>query len=443
MNLNFAPIQTTSAQTGSNTATQQTAAANGDFMAMFMQMLAEQQGGNASSFLQGLNLGSEDKDGTNTSAMEMAAALLGGGGYNWLAQGLAGGTAGNSDLNALLSGINGTGGIPSSIEVLNQLQKIYGNADSYQQNTQAASEQNAVAAETQQNAVVEAAGQAAVEETQAVEQQAELQKNPQAANVRPSDLVPSAGELNRLKSNANGWKLASNQAPQYISDAPVRVVNESTTQEDDMLAFYNGTMGFQSAVAQARRILNGSAEEDTATYGDETGAAAPMTFAEGVMQANGVQTDMSGKLVERVSIDDFAGRLEREVLSTRLGDEKRLSFKLSPEGLGDVSVQLTRKDGQILVSIVTASEATARLLNEQMAQVKGNLQATQPENVSVNVSQQENYDAMQQFNQSNQSQFAFEQTRQQAQTRAAEDILYEQEAEAQTDIPLESRAIYM
>lgn len=436
--INSTQAQSRVTQTSDSTTKQKEAAINGDFMAMFVQMLAEQQGGgNVEDLLSGLQQqGGEDS--SSTDAMAMAAALLGGGSNSWLAQSGTDALNANSNLNTLLSGVGGAE-VPSSEEVLNQLQKLYGNSIPQNEvisDTQVLPQANAQAAQT-------TVGQEVIEETQ----NDTLAKS-QTGNLRPSDFVPSTGELERIRREGTSLRtvVSTGQAPQYISDAPIRIVNESTTQEDDMQAFYNGSMGFQSAVAQARRIISGSESDETSEYAMNEEATAPMTFAEGVMQAQQAQARANaGNAVERVSIDDLASRLEQEVAATRLGDEKRISFKLSPEGLGEVAVRMTRsKEGQILVSIVTASESTAKLLNEQMSQLRNNLHATQAESVNVTVTQQDNYDAMQQFDQQNQSQAMQDQSRQQSQHRSSDDARTNQDSDYLVATPvLENEAVYM
>lgn len=120
---------------------------------------------------------------------------------------------------------------------------------------------------------------------------------------------------------------------------------------------------FLNAASEAQKLMDGeevsTAQQEQAASLTETGETAPVD-----------NTPQSEKLIDGEALrNDLTEEVAKRAQSPSLGNE--FTVKLKPEGLGEITVRLTKSDGHISLNIVTGTDYAAKLI----ASEAGNLAA--------------------------------------------------------------------
>lgn len=398
----------------------QTAVQNGDFFAAFLQMITGQGGG--TDVMSGLGAGLEngyiptaddDNAEDNQAAMEMAAGLLSGNyGFDWLLSGntesnelsyfsngalsgLTGLTGLNGDLMSQL-GLANQSGLGSSLslngaalqgqqaemnlaQLMGAMGEGQGNGNPLESLLNSESQENPFASENSGSKIL-----SQMMTLQNLESAVNAYKNAQATAVNAGDRILAGNQMisgdKAVKTELQGPMFNSQSTDkstaegQIISEIKNISVFSDQNSENSSEMLYNGDMGFKSAVAQAQRLMkkeDSSKEELSFDIDSETVAnAGTAQTATAAMQEAGAESVK----VDAIDLDDLSQQINAGLSKGELTEKKELSVKLKPEGLGEVTIKLVKEANQIKISIVTAGEQTARLLNDNLPNLKQSMQ---------------------------------------------------------------------
>lgn len=366
----------------------QQAVQNGDFFAAFLQMLTNQATGeNPLDQLSSLGIvgdtNSEDptNPNENDAAMEMAAGLLSGTyGFDWLLSG----TMENNELSyASMLGMGNFGGE-------NQISEMA--SSGLGQNSALMSSDN------QSPFGSENSGSKLLSQMMLLQNiQSALNTNQGTAGQQATAVAQTAqGSVLQNNETATGFSVQSAQNTNTELQAQ-QIVSVTANQKGENSAemLYNGDMNFKSAIAQAQKLMkNDSAKDDKQFAVNE--ATIDTTAISGTQVQN---SDLSATKVTSIDLDDLTKQINAGISKGELTEKKEISVKLKPEGLGEVTIKLVKEANQIKVSIVAASEQTAKLLNDSLPTLRQTMRANGSDVNEVLVTGHNNFEnAQENFN---------------------------------------------
>ena len=314
----------------------QQAIINGDFFAAFLASITQGDEDGATDILAQLSMGETD---SNEQAMEMMADLLNGTmGFDWLMS-------------------NQSSKSPVDSEVVKNAQMM-------------------------QNLMLSQSGKAvnfSAEELTAILSHVEQTPTPQTKQFN----------MLGLQQQIQGYGDAEQAQEAELVLGSVSA--KDTTGSSDSL--FKGTMGFQSAIMQAQKLIKGQSEETTEDLSpDALQQGLGQTKFDAILNEKPVQT--VGQ--QALDVDDLAQQVKNGLESSILGNNKEFSVKLKPEGLGEITIKLIESQNKLSVSIVAATSEVAKLLNNDLSTLRDTMRAMQIELNDVEVQQQTDFGDMQQ-----------------------------------------------
>lgn len=171
-------------------------------------------------------------------------------------------------------------------------------------------------------------------------------------------------------------------------ESAVTTLTTATADESDSGLL--SRQDFSRTITKARELLaNAKPDPDT----DETQSADKLQNADETQSADKLQSTIHASKTAtpfELRFQNAVAKAESTPLPQQVKDglqsnlslgKSEFTIKLKPEALGEITVKLTEEAGKTTLTIITASAATARLLNSDMDSLKA---AMAPMNVRVN-----------------------------------------------------------
>ncbi len=332
-------------------------------------------------------------------------------------------TGSQSALQKMLSGLNATGLGNSSASFLDFLTAVLGTGGEAALAAQL--KKDAETLGTQMNAEMLAinplltmmmAGQTSQTTSDSLSQIAGLDPSSQleslasAANIPISSelisqlqqTIDAADTLTPSSTNSSTAFVAAVQTMNIQGEANIAFVSDSASDETSVL---QGQSQFNRAVSQAQQLLKStgepSSETDEIDFEDlqkkvDSGAF----FSQFAKVANTGATATPVELHKPVSTQDVFDQIKTSVTQHAQEGASDFTIKLSPEGLGEITVKLLDDGGKVTLSLAASNANVQRLLSSELNNLRDIMR---PYNVEVaqvaQTNEAQNMNMQQQFSQ--------------------------------------------
>lgn len=216
--------------------------------------------------------------------------------------------------------------------------------------------------------------------TQMQPQAAEL---PQQEAVQMNQVVLADNKLQTQPKTANTGTVmqpVEEESVQTIgSDVPLQQATITATPRSRSLSEqFHMERSYRETVEQVRKQqVGGSSGDDATTVDVDALQAQADTHRAGLQQQISLsQTGQGTQSLDKT----MAKQITEQLYSGLASGKSEFTIRLKPETLGEVTVKLTEKDGQMTLSLSAVNEKTVKLLNNQLDALR---EAVRPMQVEV------------------------------------------------------------